>query len=305
MTKLINFNKDICRFELKDDININNILNEINLPLSVILQITRRCPFSCVFCSETEQIPDPSLEELVKMRDNLEGASRLFLSGGEPLIRKDFKEVVDIFYGNFILGLPTNAVASESMLRVIKEKIDFVNVGLEGPRSITSRVRGDYDLIMKGIYNFIKKGIPFSLTCVVLRSTMESIILTCQMADVLGAKKLKLILPIPKGNALKLSKDEYLSKKEGEAIFNDIKTSKEKYDWRTKITFTIWTKETEGYSLLIYPNGETYAWPVFHLKDKVLPLGNILNESIKSIWERYPYKLNHIKKYLGHSIYIC
>jgi organic radical activating enzyme len=33
---------------------------------------------------------------------------RVFLSGGEPLLRRDLPEIVDM-YSSFIIGLPTNA----------------------------------------------------------------------------------------------------------------------------------------------------------------------------------------------------
>lgn len=54
-------------------------------------------------------------------------------------------------------------------MEIIKRNKISVNVGLDGPRAITSRVRGDYDFIMKGLKGFIKNDIPFSLTAVVLR----------------------------------------------------------------------------------------------------------------------------------------
>jgi molybdenum cofactor biosynthesis enzyme MoaA len=39
---------------------------------------------------------------------NLAGVQRVFLSGGEPLLRRDLPDIVDMYSG-FILGLPTNA----------------------------------------------------------------------------------------------------------------------------------------------------------------------------------------------------
>ena len=104
-----------------------------------------------------------------------------------------------------------------------------------------------------------------------MRSTIESIFYTCQIADVLGARKVKLVLPIPKGNALNLSKEKYLAHDECIPIFERIIKEKELYGWKPKITFTTWSKETEGYSLLVYPNGQTYARPVYDQADKVLP----------------------------------
>src|SRR6201996_4991052 len=52
------------------------------VPLSVILQVTKRCDFDCVFCSETLQVGDPTLDRLDVIRGNLAGVQRVFLSGG-------------------------------------------------------------------------------------------------------------------------------------------------------------------------------------------------------------------------------
>jgi len=293
------FNKNSCRFE--SSVNLKGINN----PLSVIIQITRRCDLSCVFCSETERMPDATIEDLIKIKNNLKGVSRVYLSGGEPLLRNDLQDILKIFYKDFIIGLPTNALKVDKKSALFIEKyVDFVTVGLDGPRSVTNRVRGDYDGIIKGINILKSKEIPLALCAVVLSSSKKSVPYACQIADVLGAKKIKLILPILKGNALKLPKSEYLNIEEAEKLFRQIKELKKKFDWKVKITMTTWKREVEGYSILVYPNGDTYAWPVYDKKDKVLFLGNLTKESIKSIWQKYPFKLNHLNKYLGRSINI-
>lgn len=299
--KGIFFNRNSCRFEVgQGEVSSND------LPLSVILQITRRCNFSCIFCSETEKMDDPTLEELQKIRDNLYGVPRIYLSGGEPLLRKDLSEILDMFYGSFVVGLPTNAIIhTPELMKILKERVDFVNIGLDGPRNVTTRIRGDYDKIMRGIHRFKEYGISLSLSCVVLSSTKDAVLFTCQIADLVEAKKLKLILPIPKGNALDLSASEYLSSEESEALFASVRKAKEVYGWTPKITLTTWGPDVEGYSMLMYPDGNTYAWPVYDQPDKVLLLGNLKVDSIKDIWAKNPYKRNHYNKYLGKSIFVA
>ena len=75
----------------------------------------------------------------------------------------------------------------------------FVNIGFDGPRATFCRVRGDYDKAMTGVRAFIEAGLPISLSAVVLRSTLHALPYLCQIADVLDAGKLKLILPLRKG----------------------------------------------------------------------------------------------------------
>lgn len=295
------YNEETHRLNLVEA-DVNELFSTLNRPLSVILQITRNCHFNCEFCSEKDQMPDPNINELKIFEKNLELVPRIFLSGGEPLTRNDFKEIVEIFSERHILGLPTNAVASEKNIEIIKRNKISVNVGLDGPRAITSRVRGDYDFIMKGLKGFIKNDIPFSLTAVVLRSTLDSILYTCQMADALGARKMKFVLPVPKGNALKLDKSEYITETEAITVCDKINEAKIKFGWKTVYTFSIWNKKTDGYSILVYPNGKTYAWPALEYEDKVLLLGDLHDDTIEEIWERYPFKYNHINKYLGNGV---
>src|SRR5690349_639417 len=83
-------------FSLVPDVSVEELAERAAVPLSVILQVTKRCNFDCSFCSETLQLPDPTLAELETVRDNLAGTSRVFLSGGEPLLRRDFGDVVDL-----------------------------------------------------------------------------------------------------------------------------------------------------------------------------------------------------------------
>jgi hypothetical protein len=80
-------------------------------------------------------------------------------------------------------------------------KVVFVNIGFDGPRSTFSRVHGDYDKAMTGVRAFGEAGLPVSLSAVVLRSAVHALPYLYQIADVLDAGKLKLILQLRKGNA--------------------------------------------------------------------------------------------------------
>src|ERR1700722_3003032 len=95
-------------FTLVEDISTNSLAEAATAPLSVIIQVTKRCNFGCVFCSETLQMIDPTLNQLDTFRSNLSGVSRVFLSGGEPLLRRDLPDIVELFT-DFIIGLPTNS----------------------------------------------------------------------------------------------------------------------------------------------------------------------------------------------------
>ncbi|MGW3232487.1 radical SAM protein [Kitasatospora sp. NPDC001095] len=272
-------------------------------PLSVILQVTKRCDFDCSFCSETLQLPDPKLAQLETMRDNLKGTKRVFLSGGEPLMRRDFGEIVDMFADeNFVLAVPTNATHGLQHARRIAGKVAFANIGLEGPRGITNRVRGDYDKVMPGIRALQDEGIPISLSAVVYRSTLAALPFTVQIADVLAAGKVKLIMPLRKGNALNLDENEFITDEEANDTFGRLLELRATMQWSPAIRLTTWTPENEGHMIVVEPNGKTNAWPVYDRKDLFEPIGNLFEEPIQEVWKRYRFKENHYRKYLGASI---
>lgn len=288
-------------FELGPDTDVGRLAEEITAPLSTIVQVTKRCDFDCNFCSETLQIPDPSLQDLEKAAANLAGVRRVFLSGGEPLLRRDLVDVVDLFSG-FVIGLPTNATRGMDLASDLAGKIAFANIGFDGPRGVFKRVRGDYDKVLAGVNGFRNAGIPISFSAVVLRSTLHGLPYLVQIADVLGAGKVKLILPLRKGNALDLDDAEFITVDEAHEHFDRLVELRTVHQWEPAIRMTPWTSETEGHMIVVEPNGHTHAWPVYDKPDLWLPLGNILQEPISQIWARYPYKANHLAKYLGTSI---
>ncbi len=289
-------------FSLAESVDLDSVAAAAAGPLSVIMQVTKRCNFDCSFCSEILQEPDPSLGALERMRNNLTGVPRVFLSGGEPLLRKDFVDVVDMFAGT-IIGVPTNATRGLQHARHLAGKISFVNVGLEGPRATTNRVRGDYDAIMAGVRAFQDAGLRLSLSAVVYRSTLADLPFTYQIADVLDAGKLKLILPLRKGNALDLADHEFIGLDEATAAFGRLTELRAVHDWRPALRLTAWTPDTEGHMIVVGPSGQASAWPVYDAPDLLEPLGNLLDEPIEEIWARYRFKQNHYAKYLGRSIH--
>jgi MoaA/NifB/PqqE/SkfB family radical SAM enzyme len=289
-------------FILPGDADLTSLAEAATAPLSVILQVTKRCDFGCVFCSETLQLPDASLGQLEIMRDSLAGVRRVFLSGGEPLLRRDLIEIVDMFAG-FIIGLPTNATRGVAVAPLLAGKIAFANIGFDGPRATFRRVRGDYDKVMTGVRAFTDAGVPISLSAVVQRSGLHALPYLYQIADVLDAGKLKLILPLRKGNALGMDEREFITTQEARAAFGHLTELRAVHDWRPAVRLTPWTAETEGHMIVVEPNGNTNAWPVYDQADLFLRLGNLLEEPVTEIWRRYPYKASHYAKYLGRSIH--
>jgi hypothetical protein len=271
-------------------------------PLSVIVQITKRCDFNCGFCSETLQMADPSLEQLDTIRANLAGGAAGVLVGwgaaAAPGPARDRGHVSRLHCraaderdqgpGH---GAPSGGEGGVRQRRFRRATRHV----LTGPR--------DYDKAMAGVRAFIEAGLPLSLSAVELRSTLLALPYLCQIADVLDAGKLKLILPLRKGNALGLPEREFITVEEARDAFERLVELRATHDWRPAVRMTPWTQATEGHMIVVEPDGETHAWPVYDQPDLFLRLGNLLEQPIAAIWGRYRYKASHYAKYLGASIY--
>ena len=275
-------------------------------PLTVTLQVTRRCNLRCIYCSESAYIPEPPLESIKKMIVNLRGTKRIIISGGEPLVRKDLILILKDSRENFdIVAMSSNAtLITEEIARQLSKYIDYIDVTIDGPRKIHNMIRGKYDEVLRGLWNLKKAGIDFSIVMVLLKYNIDYVPYVAQIADVLGAKKLKILSPIPKGRGkavINLSP----SSETLQQLCEKLKNIKKKVGWNVRITITDWHKIREGHALLVHPNGDVVASPVWTKEECIEYIGNILKEPISKIWERYPYKLHHVKKYIEKSLLVC
>lgn len=275
-------------------------------PLTVTLQITRKCNLNCIYCSESEFIPDPSTEEIREMIKNLQGVKRIIISGGEPTLRQDLFSILEMCEDNFdVVAMATNAVDIDlEFTRKLSKDFNYADVTIDGPRKIHDKIRGSYDKIIQRLWNLKQAGVEFSIVMVLLEENREYVSYVAQIADVLGAKKLKILSPIPKGRGKSII-SKRLSSLEIRELFNELKNKKETLGWNVRITLTDWENIKEGHALLVHPNGDVVASPVWSKEPCIDYIGNILEENIKEIWAKYPYKENHVKKYVERTLMVC
>jgi MoaA/NifB/PqqE/SkfB family radical SAM enzyme len=287
-------------FRLKPGESLEELVSAATAPLSVVLQVTERASVDRGSRSQALPLPDPMLDQLEAIRGNLAGTPRVFL-GGEPLLRRDFCDIVDMYRGH-IVGVSASGTRGMAHVKCMTGRVTYVSVGLAGPRSTTHRMRGDYDHVMAGVREFQDHGIPLSLTTVVYRSTVEALPYTCQIADVLGAGKVTMVLPLRNRNAGDLAGHALITEDEAARTFDGLAMLRAAHGWRPALRMTIWNRQTEGHKIVVDVEGNTSAWPVYDGRDLREPLGNLLHEPIAAIWRRYRFKHNHFATYMGASI---
>jgi SynChlorMet cassette radical SAM/SPASM protein ScmE len=142
-------------------------------PRSVNLDITTRCNLRCVYCSHFESAGDVdhdlSTDEWLKFFGELNEAAVLevILCGGEPLIRDDFRELVEgIVHNRMRFSILSNGTLINDELAAFIAKTGRCNsfqVSIDGPsENIHAKTRGSgsFSAALEGLKCLKHHGIP-------------------------------------------------------------------------------------------------------------------------------------------------
>ncbi|MDR1106349.1 MAG: radical SAM protein [Treponema sp.] len=100
-----------------------NSLNSKRQLESIFLFTTGKCNARCAMCfyanDMEKKAEDLSFEEIRKISETAGNFKRLWLSGGEPTLREDLPEIVEMFYRNnhiTDLNFPTNGIMGDRII---------------------------------------------------------------------------------------------------------------------------------------------------------------------------------------------
>jgi radical SAM protein with 4Fe4S-binding SPASM domain len=169
-----------------------------HVPLSVLAELTWRCPSRCRHCHfwpRAEAGAELSTERWRDIFRQLAGAGTLFLalSGGEPLVRDDFFPLLDeaVRRGFFVNVLTSAHPLDEAGTdRLAGSGAALVQVSLysadpEVYEAVTG-VPGSFGRLRRNLERLVGRGVPVSLKAPVLRSTWRTLPATCEFARGLG-----------------------------------------------------------------------------------------------------------------------
>ncbi|MFH1772628.1 MAG: radical SAM protein [Candidatus Omnitrophota bacterium] len=151
----------------------NIIFSKHLTPPFLIFFVTNKCDFKCRHCFNWQKIDqgkdDLSFHEIEKLTKELETVYNLLLSGGEPFLRDDLAEIINLFYTNNKtrrISIPTNSYRpciitgkAKQILEKAKGAILEIQLSLDGTENIHNEIRGKEDSFKKTIetYEALKK----------------------------------------------------------------------------------------------------------------------------------------------------
>jgi len=152
-------------------------------PSSLIWNITNRCNLLCEHCYmaadghiKPDQLTDEQAYEMID-RVAEAGIPVVFLSGGEPMMRPNFWEILKrINAAGVRPTISTNCtyVTAESARRLADNGVRFIATSLYGPREYhdkLTRVPGTYDKVVGAIKNLRAVGVKVVIKTALTRET--------------------------------------------------------------------------------------------------------------------------------------
>lgn len=220
-------------------------------PFSVILELTGLCNLNCPHCyvQTYKQLSDQvakelSTEEWLSVIDELAQANvvTLVFSGGEPLMREDFFELVDYaFKKGMNISLATNGtmVDREVAKRLRTMGVGWVEISIDGAeKDVHDAIRGEgtFEKAVNAVRCCIEEGIDaVALAITLTKQNKDEVDEIFELARDLGVGYLVFLNFIPSREAA-ASRDLDVSPYEREAILKQIVKKKQTYDCFKKVT---------------------------------------------------------------------
>ena len=192
------------------------------------VSVTDKCNLRCVYCMPEEGLPWLHKQQLLSYEEIVEviatmaplGLSRVRITGGEPLVRRDLPELVRMIAavpGIEDLSMSTNAVLLEEHSEALRGAgIKRVNISLDSLRpdriDALSRRPGSAGRIMAGIDAAERVGFePIKVNVVLMRGRNDD-----EIADFARLTRerpwhVRFIELMPTGSNLELSRDHFIS----------------------------------------------------------------------------------------------
>jgi MoaA/NifB/PqqE/SkfB family radical SAM enzyme len=157
--------------------------------VNVTLELTYRCNVQCEFCFLKDSVlyqkrDELTLEEIGRLADQARGyGASFFLTGGEPVLRRDLPEIVAAIKARGLkVGVNTNGILVDAKMgaRIRDAGLDYAIFSLHGPREVHDCLenrKGSFDKVLANLETFAhaKGRTRVFVNCVVARGNSDKL----------------------------------------------------------------------------------------------------------------------------------
>lgn len=187
---------------------LNTLTNTARTLPIVIFYVTAQCNLRCITCSYREALPNElSLDEIKSLAGQLHRLAlrHIVHSGGEPLVRRDFREICEVFRRVGVKqSLLTNGLLLHKRANEVAEYFTEIIVSVDGADDEThNTIRGvdSFDMILKGISHVVQSGANVSIRTVLQRRNFRQVEAVVNLARSLGVRRISFLAADVQSNA--------------------------------------------------------------------------------------------------------
>ncbi len=276
---------------------------DLAAPLYVAWQITNECNLACLHCIE-ESGPgkafkdELSTEEAFAVIDHLIAAEVPYVSfsGGEPMVRPDFFEMVErITKGGVGLKIETNGhyLTQESCRRLKSLNVKAVQVSLDGASTASfnkMRVHGRFEAALEGIGHLREAAIPIEINFVPARFNIHEIAQAVDLSFKSGAYSFYTGKIMYTGNAVRTWHITAPDEADYPKFFETLRAKTKEYEGRMRVYFHEMGLLEELRYRLINPAALFIILPNGRVKlINALPFvcGDLRRDSLAEVWRNF------------------
>jgi PqqA peptide cyclase len=175
-------------------------------PLTLIAELSYRCPLRCPYCSNPVAIGDPAYQDELSTADWARvfgeaarlGVLQLALTGGEPMLRPDLPELCRAARdaGLYSSLITAGTRFDDDRARALRDAgLDHVQISIQSPDpEENDRIAGNRSFAKKvaAARLAVELGFPLTINCVLHRQNLDRIEEILSLSLELGAQRLEL-----------------------------------------------------------------------------------------------------------------
>jgi mycofactocin biosynthetic radical S-adenosylmethionine protein MftC len=183
---------------------VSQLKHGLDAPICLTWELTYACNLECVHCLSSSGRRDPrelTTDEAKAVLDELHDLQVFYINigGGEPMIRRDFFELLEYSIGRGIgVKFSTNGafIDADKARRLTAMDYLDIQISLDGTDAVTNdavRGEGSYDTALRAMQHladagFVAKNGPFKISVVVTRHNVDQLDDFKALADSFGAQ---------------------------------------------------------------------------------------------------------------------
>lgn len=269
----------------------------LKTPESICWNITHYCNEKCKFCYRDKISQDLSLEENMKILDNMlqSGVKKITFAGGEPLLYPGILELIQYAHDRgAITSLTTNGIlVTDELLEKCEGILDWFTLSLDGPDPETqtkmTRHKGHYDNVVRilSTINEKKLSIKVKVNTIVSNINKEDVIRMVPFMKAYGIDRWKLFQFVPlRGDACVNQEAFEISDLEYKKVWEEVQQLLKQYNIQ-EIASTSSREVIENSYFVVFPNGDVRLSD--HLSDTYI--GNLLKDRVNEIWQMNQFNI--------------